>query len=75
MIDIHKKNPFEVIVTAAHRGRSYSDTNPPLIEKSHKKGVTALREIKKALLDIDSYKEVIINSYQKTNISDEESEI
>ena len=55
---------YELIMAAAHRGRSYNAANPPLIEKSHKRGMTALREIEANIIDIDANRESMVDKHR-----------
>jgi DNA-directed RNA polymerase omega subunit len=60
-------NQFELIVAAAHRARSYSADNQPLVSHFAKRGMTALREIEANLVDVESNRESMIEKYTTVN--------
>ena len=54
---------FELIMAAAHRARSYNAINVPLAEHINKRGMTALREINRNLIDVEANRESMVNRY------------
>ena len=55
---------FELIMAAAHRARSYDAANQPLAEHINKRGMTALREIERNLIDVEANRESMVKKYR-----------
>ena len=55
---------FELIIAAAHRARSYDAINVPLAEHINKRGMTALREINRNLIDVEANRKSMIKKYR-----------
>lgn len=69
-------NQFELIVAAAHRARSYSADNQPLVSHFAKRGMTALREIEANVIDIQANRDGMIEKYttvKKETVADEDN--